>query len=351
MPKARFTFVIFIGLAILIGATEAGADSNADFYQDKTISVTIGYEAGGGYDQYARLFARYAGRHIPGEPSLVPRNMPGGGSLRAANYLFNAAPRDGTVLGMFGQNLPMYQATSGENVEYDARRFNWIGNMGAEVNVITAWHTAGIQTIQDVMERELPVGATGVSSTSVLFPTLMNNVLGTKFRIITGYPGGQSISLAIERGEVGGRGSESWSALHSLHKDWLEQKKIYVLVQIGLRREPAISHVPLMTELAKSDEDRQILELFSSATAIGRPIVAPPDVPEDRISILRKAFDALMQQKDFRTEADKARIEINPVSGEELQQIVAKIVNAPKEVIAKAKEAQKPRGLIEQGKK
>lgn len=337
-------------LAFVLGALSAvpsRSEAVGDFYRGKTITLIVGYEAGGGYDQYARLFARYAGSYIPGNPNLIVRNMPGAGSLRAANYLYNAAPKDGTVIGTFGQNLPMHQVTGGENVEFDAARFNWIGNFSPEVNVVTAWHTTGVKTIQDVMERELVVGASAPNSTSFLFPTIMNNVLGTKFRIIAGYPGGQSIPLAMERGEVGGRGSESWSALASLRKDWLREGKVRVLVQIGLKRDPELPDVPLMSELAKSDEDRQILEILSSSTMIGRPLVAPPGVPEKIVSALRDAFNATVNDKEFRAEAERADIALDPVSGEDLQAIVLKITQAPKAIIDKAKEVQKPRGAID----
>lgn len=336
--------------AIVLVQTSLSAQTPGDVFSGKTIAIVVGYDAGGGYDQYARLFANHASSHVPGRPALVVRNMPGAGSLRAANFLFNVAPKDGTTIGTFGQNLPMHQATGGANVEYDSPRFNWLGNFSSEINVVTVWHTTGINSIQDVMTRELTVGATAPNSTSFLFPTIMNNVLGTKFKIIVGYPGGQSIPLAMERGEVGGRGSESWSALSSLRKDWLKEGKVKVLVQIGLQRHPGLPDVPLMSDLAKTEEDRKVLELLSSSTAIGRPLVAPPGVSGPVVAVLRQGFDRAVRDPAFVAEAERAGLELEPASGEELQKIVAQIMGTPKHIIANAQEAQKS-GQITQLKK
>lgn len=333
--------------AIVLVQTSSSAQSAGDVFAGKTITIVVGYDAGGGYDQYARLFANHASSHIPGRSALVVRNMPGAGSLRSANFLFNVAPKDGTTIGTFGQNLPMHQATGGANVEYDSVSFNWLGNFSSEINVVTVWHTTRINSIQDVMKRELTVGATAPNSTSFLFPTIMNNILGTKFKIIVGYPGGQSIPLAMERGEVGGRGSESWSALLSLRRDWLKEGKVKVLVQIGLQRHPGIPDVPLMSDLAKTEEDKRVLELLSSSTAIGRPLVAPPSVSSSVVAVLRQAFDRTVRDPAFVAEAERAGLELESTSGEELQKIVTQIMSTPKHIIANAQKAQTSGEIIQ----
>ena len=261
----------------------AAADPVAEFYRGKTLSMVIATSPGGDYDLRARLLARHLGRHIPGEPAIIARNMPGAVGLQAANWLATQAPRDGTVLHAIMQNMSAHQALGGGKVEFDTRRFFWIGNTTDSPNVVNSWHTTGIRTIKDVMERELVVGAPGTATSSVYYPKAMNALVGTRFKIVSGYPGGNDVNLAMERGEVGGRGSNSWASWKSTKPHWLAEKKIFILVQIGLRRHPELADVPLMTELARNEDDRKVLAFLSADTGITRAFVTTPDTPRERV--------------------------------------------------------------------
>jgi tripartite-type tricarboxylate transporter receptor subunit TctC len=327
-----------LALAGLCSSTPASAQSVADFYRGKTISMIIATAPGGDYDLRARLLARHLGRHIPGEPTIVPQNMPGGVGLQAANYLAVKAPRDGTVLHAIMQNMSAHQAMGGGGVEFDTRRFFWIGNTTNSPNVINSWYTTGIKTIQDVMTRELVVGAPGTATSSVYYPKALNALAGTKFKIVAGYPGGNPVNLAMERGEVGGRGSNSWASWKSTHPDWLKEKKIYILVQIGLKRNPELADVPLMTELAKDEDGRAVLAFLSADTEITRAYVTTPEVPPERVEALRRAFDATMKDPAFLAEAAKTSMDISPSTGEEAQKVAEFIANTPASVLARTKD-------------
>src|SRR5262249_8718328 len=232
-----FPFLVVLGLA----SAPAEAQSVADFYRGKTITMAVGTSPGGDYDLRMRMVARYIGRHIPGNPTIIATNMPGAGQMLVANWLAGVAPKDGTVIVALSQNLPVSQATGASGVKYDVRQFNWIGNTTDSPNVINSWYTTGIRRIQDVMQRELVVGATGIASGSYLYPHALNTLVGTKFKIVTGYPGGNDVNLAMERGEVGGRGSNSWASWKSTRPQWLADKKVYILAQVGVRRNPELS--------------------------------------------------------------------------------------------------------------
>jgi len=324
---------LFAGLAV----APAAADPIADFYRGKTMSMIVATSPGGDYDLRARLLARHLGRHIPGEPTIVARNMPGAVGLQAANWLATQAPRDGTVLHAIMQNMSANQAMGGANVEYDTRKLFWVGNTTDSPNVVNSWYTTGIKTIQDVMERELVVGAPGTATSSVHYPKAMNALLGTKFKIVAGYPGGNVVNLAMERGEVGGRGSNSWASWKSTHPDWLRDKKIFILVQIALKRHPELADVPLMTELAKNEEDRQVLAFISADTGITRAFVTTPGTPPERVAALRRAFDATMKDPAFLAEAQKTNMDISPSSGEAAQAVAEAIANTPPAIVARAK--------------
>jgi len=318
-------------------AAPAAADPVADFYRGKTLTMVIATSPGGDYDIRARLLARHMGRHIPGEPAIVARNMPGAVGLQAANYLAVQAPRDGTVLHAIMQAMSAYQAMGGTNVEYDTRKLRWIGNTTDSPNVVSSWYTTGIKTIQDAMERELVVGAPGTNTTSVYYPKIMNALVGTKFKIVPGYPGGNDVNLAMERGEVGGRGSNSWASWKASHQDWIAQRKIYILVQIALKRAPDLADIPLMTELARNEEDRKVLAFVSADTEINRAIVTTQDTPPERVEALRRAFDATMKDPLFLAEAEKSGMDINPSTGEAAQMVADFIAGTPAAIVARAK--------------
>ncbi len=339
MPtSSRITRRLFAGAGLLVClATQTLAQTVADFYKGKQINMIIGTSAGNDYDYRGRLIARYLGKHIPGNPTIVPRNMPGGGGIQAANWVTNIAPRDGTVLHMIMANMMAAQAMGMPGVEFDARKLFWIGNTTSTPNVVNSWYTSGVTSIEDVKKRELIVGAP-MGTAGALYPLLMNALAGTKFRLVTGYPGGNEANLAMERGETEGRGSNSWAAWNSTKPEWVRDKKIHVLVQIGLKRHPDLPDVPLMLELAHNEADRKLLEFISAETNVARSLVTTPDVPAERVEALRRAFDAMMKDPDFIAEAMKTQMDMSPSTGEEAQKIAGGIVNTPPEIAARAKE-------------
>jgi tripartite-type tricarboxylate transporter receptor subunit TctC len=300
-----------------------------DFYRGKKIDLIIGYSSGGTYDLYARLVARHLGQHIPGKPQIIPRNMPGAGSRTAATWVHNIAPRDGTVLATADQSLSLQQAAGGERLKFDTTKFIYIGNPAVENNTTATWHTSKVRTIDDAKRFEAAMGATG-GSTSSQYPRAMNALIGTKFKIVLGYPGGNDINLAMERGEVDGRGSNSWASWKATRPHWIAEKKINILVQIGLRKAADLPDVPLLMELGENAEDRALLRLLSASTAIGRPIFTTPDVPAERVVALRAAFDAMVRDPVFLADAKQGHFEIEPTSGEAMQRLVAEVVGMPR---------------------
>ena len=329
----RCGFVLFAALLIM----PAKADSVADFYRGKTVEITVPGSSGGDYDLRARMVARHMGRHIPGQPQIVVRNMPGGIGIAAANHLANTAPKDGTTLTIVFQNMPVLQAIGASGVQFDVRRFNWIGNTTDGPNVVNSWHTTGITKIDQVLSQELVVGASGTGSSGYVYPAAMNALLGTKFKIVGGYPGGNEINLAMEKGEVGGRGSNSWASWKSGHPHWIKEKKLNILVQVALKRAPDLPDVPLMHELAKTEEDRQVLTFLSADMGIARAFATTPDAPPERVAALRKAFDAMLRDPDFIAETNKVQMDISASSGEEAHRVATSMLDASPKVLAKAK--------------
>jgi len=338
--------VTMLLVAALLGspALPAAAADVADFYRGKRINFVIGYGTGGGYDIYARLFARFIGGHIPGNPTVVPQNMPGAGSRRAANWLFAAAPKDGTVIACLGQATPTDQALGQPGIAFDARKFNWIGNLVVVNNIMFVSAESGAATIDDARKKTLSIGASGASSPSVLYPQVSNNLLGTRFKIVPGYASGGDINLAVERRELDGRGSDSWASMKSTHGDWLRDRKINILFQVGPRREPDLPDVPLWSELGENEGKRQMLDILSGDVAVGRPILTTPDVPADRVQALRKAFDDTMADPQFIEAARQANIYINPMGGEELQAMVGRIAGPPEGVVTLLRQATEFKG-------
>ena len=327
-----------VGGLLVTLAQPVQAQTPAEFYKGKNIDLIIGFTQGGGYDVYARVVGRHMEKHIPGQPKIIPKQMTGAGSRKAAGYVYSVAHQDGTTIATADQSLPLQQALEEPGLLFVADKLLWIGNVNADINTLAVWHTSGITSIEQCKTQEVVLGATG-PNTSAQYPQVMNNLIGTKFKIINGYPGGADINLAMERGEVAGRGSNAWASWKSTRADWLRDKKINILVQIGLEKAPDLPDVPLMMDLAKNDEDRAVLRLLSAPTAVGRPIFTTPNVPQDRLTALRRAFDATMKDPDFLAEAEKAKLDLNPVSGEKLQEIVAEIVAAPKPVAKRLNEA------------
>jgi len=318
-------------------AAPARADAIEDFYRGKQMDMIIGYSSGGTYDLYARLVARFLGDHIPGKPRVIPRNMPGAGSRLAAGWIYNIGPKDGTVIGTGDQSLAVEQAMGDKALTIDVSKLQYIGNPAADNNTTGAWHTSGIKTLEDAKRQEVPTGATG-GSTSSQYPKAMNALLGTKFKIITGYPGGNEINLALEKGEVAVRGSNAWGSWKATRPDWLRDKKINILVQIGLEKAPDLPDVPLIMDFAKTELDRKALELLFAPQVMAWPLVAPPDVPADRVATLRKAFAATMKDTDFLADAKKLNIDVEPVPGELMQTLVARVSDFERAVVDRALE-------------
>jgi tripartite-type tricarboxylate transporter receptor subunit TctC len=307
-------------------------------YEGKTITVITSTGVGGVYDLTARVIARHMGRFIPGTPTLIVQNMPGGGNVLATNYMYNIAPKDGMTIASIHNAMPLHQVLDGRGVRFDAAKFNWLGSTGSENEVILVWSSAGIKTIKQAMEKEVVLGATGSGSGLSIIPTAMNNVLGTRFKLVIGYKTSEDINLALERGEVQAR-AFGINSIVSQHSDWLKEGKVAFLAQAGVKRDKDLPDVPLLTELAGTAEQRQILKLISAPAGLGHPYLAPPGTAPERLGLLRKAFAATLNDKAFLAEVEKLQIAIDPMSAEEAGAIVAETINAPADVVAKAKAA------------
>jgi tripartite-type tricarboxylate transporter receptor subunit TctC len=338
LARVRLTILAFV-LGLVALGTSALAQSAADFYKGRAVDLYIGYSVGGAYDLYARVIGRHLGAHIPGNPTLVPKNLEGAGSLRLANYLYRVAPRDGSAIGTIGRGIAFDPLLIGQGDAFEAQKFNWIGSANNEVSVCVAMRQSGITKFEDLFTKDLTVGGTGTSADTDQFPRVLNSALGTHFKIVEGYPGGNDVILAMERGEVQGRCGWSWSSVKSTHKSWIEDKRMIVLVQLSLAKHPELPDVPLVMDFAKTDGERQILKMIFARNVMGRPYLAPPNVPPDRVAALREAFAATMTDKDFLAEANKTDLEINPVSGAEVEKLVKEVYAEPADVIAKAKAA------------
>ena len=333
-----------LGTAVLVllgvGAMHnAQAQSTEEFYsKNKQITMIVGYEPGGTYDAYARFIMTYLPKVIPGSPNIIIRNMPGAGSLRAANYLYSQAPRDGSTIGAISQALVLSQAFKYPGVEFDLGEFGWIGRLATSVELTVAWHTSPVKTIEDVKQRELIIGAASAGGSSAGLPRAMNAIVGTKFKIVPGYGGMPSIALAIERGELEG-GHATVNSLQHDRTEWLTAKKVSLLVQYSEERHPDLPNVPAMVEFARTPEEKQMLAVFGSMADIGRTVVAPPGLPADRLAALRRAFDAMLVMPEFLADIKRANIEFQPQSGEALQRRIQSTMDIPPELAARAARA------------
>jgi tripartite-type tricarboxylate transporter receptor subunit TctC len=336
-----------LSLAVAM-ASEPAAAQDTSFFAGKKIALVVGFDVGGGYDLYARTVARHLTRYIPGNPTFVPQNMPGAGSRVAGNWLYRVAPKDGTAIGTVVQSAAIDQALQEPGIRFEAAKFNWIGNPTVDNLVTIAWSAAGLATLDDVKSKGgLFCGGTGGGPT-MMYPQIINRVIGTRIKIVAGYPGVSAINLAMERGEVNCVGGTTWSSIKSTMRAALNARKIDVLVQWGVAKDPEISayaqhDVPLAQELvqgglAQNDLDRRVMGFISSGAAMGRPLLAPPGVPPERVTILRRAFDATMKDADFLADAAKASMEVKPPPGEELQRIAADAAQFPPDGLARAKE-------------
>jgi tripartite-type tricarboxylate transporter receptor subunit TctC len=329
-------------LALMLVTVAAGhADSVADFYRGRTVEVYVGYSTGGGYDIYARMLARHMGRFIPGNPTLVTKNMEGAGSLRLANWLANAAARDGTVFGTIGRGTAFDPVLGQPGAQFTASELSWLGSMNNEVSICASMSTSGITRFEELRSRDLLVGAVSFNDDTGQFAKVINTVLGTRLKVVAGYPGGNDVVLAMERGEVQGRCGWSWSSVVAARPTWWKEKKINILVQLALTKHPDLPDVPLVTDLATTDAQRQMLRMIFARQVMGRPFVAPPGVPAERVAALRKAFMETLADKEFLADAEKAKLEIAGVSGERVEALVKEIYATPAEVAKQAAEALK----------
>jgi tripartite-type tricarboxylate transporter receptor subunit TctC len=312
------------------------AQSVEQFYAGKTVELIVGYPPGGSNDVYGRAVARYIGRHIPGNPQVVFRNMPGAGSILAANHIYNVAPKDGTVLGLLAATNTIDEKLGAPGVKFETAKFTWVGRISSAVNVTAMWNTSKIKTIDDAFKMESALGATGTGSTVYVYPNVLNRVVGTKFKLVMGYGGSNEAMLAMERGEIDGH-STSWEAYKSAHPDWIRDKKINVVVQYGLNRHPDLPDVPTCVEIAKTEEERQILKAVVNATEIGKAILSSPGLPAPRVEALRKAFMDMTRDGEFVAELEKMRVELTPLPGDKLQELVQEVGNLTPDLVQKIK--------------
>lgn len=325
-----------VAIAILFAATPARAETS---FEGKTVTIYIGYGPGGGFDIYARFLARHFSKYLPGNPTVVPKNSPGAGSILLANQIATTLPRDGTAIAVLGNSLYLDQLLGSPNIKFDAAKFTWIGRMAGLPLLLVSWETSDVKTAQDMFKNELVVGVPGAGSYGYQLLNAVKDVMGAKIKLVSGYTSGQETRLAMERGEVEATASIQWTLMREQQKDWLETKKVNLLTQLGLKSYPDLTQVPLIADLAKNDEERQIISVFLAPAEIGRAFVAPPDLPTEVVQTLRTAFMAVAQDPQVVAEADKQALELSVMDGAELQSIIDQISKIPPAVLEKAKRA------------
>jgi tripartite-type tricarboxylate transporter receptor subunit TctC len=325
----------------------AAADPVADFYKGKQIKFIIRAGVGGTYDLYARLLGRHLGAHLPGNPSILPVNMSGAGGIKAAMYVAEVAPRDGTILTIVSQGLAAEQGLGlNPSLQADLRDLNWVGNLSSAGQVVVTWHTSPTRTLADAMTRPTVMGVTGAGSITVQLGAVLNNVIGTKFQLVIGYPDGNDVNLAMERGEVEGRCSSPWPSYLAATPHYDLDKLITPIVQVGLEKEPDLPDVPLLREFARTTQERQVLDFMSLAVAIGRPIATTPGAPAERVAALRKAFDETLRDPAFIADAQRQRLEIRAMAGGELADLVRRVIETPAELRERVKLAIQPKNAV-----
>ena len=317
----------------------ANAQSVADFYRGKSINLLIAYTAGGGYDLNARVLARHLGKHIPGNPTVIPQNFAGAAGLRLANFIYNAAPKDGTTIGMFARGSSTAPIISNEGVQFDSRRYTWIGSVSDEVSLCASWHTSKVKSFDDLLTMPFVAGAQGSLSDSAVFANILRSTFGAKIRVVTGYPGTNEVSLAMERGEVEGRCGWAWGSIKITQPEWLKSKKLIPLIQLSLVRSPELPDLPLILDRARNERERKMFQLVFSRQQMAWPIAAPPDIPADRAAALRTAFDATMKDPAYLAEAKERFLDVNPMRGVAMEKLIRELYEAPADVISATKAA------------
>jgi tripartite-type tricarboxylate transporter receptor subunit TctC len=323
--------------ALILAPAAARAETVADFYRGKTITLIVASGVGGGYDFFARALAKHMGRHIPGSPTLIVQNMPGAGGARMVNYAYNVAAQDGTVIGVPLAPTPMVQVLDPGSIRYDATKLHWLGNLENSVGILYVWHASPTKTMADAMTRVTPLAGSGKSSATYQMPVLANALLGTKFNVVLGYPGAAEMEHAAEKGEVDGR-MAVWQTLKTTQPSWIADNQVRFLAQSVLERSPQLPQTPTFVELASTTEGKTIFEFMALQNQTGRAIFAPPGVPADRVMALRRAFDAAVQDPAMLSELERAGMVIEPSSGEDVQAIVGRMINTPPEIVARMRQ-------------
>ncbi len=335
MRRMRFMPAAFGALLASASVTSLAADPVADFYAANPVRVVIGASVGSGYDVYARLLARHIGRHIPGNPGVIAQNMEGAGGVVHANHTHSVASKDGATVAAFNRTALMEPLYGNKSASFDPSKFQWLGSMNKETVVCVSWHDSGIKTVSDLKEKEFTVGAVTRSDNTGIDPRLLNAVLGTKMKVVTGYSGTAAIKLAMERGEVQGRCGWAWESLVTTSADWIRDTKIHVLIQMASPKNPELPTVPSSMDLATTEEQRQILALSTAIDLMGRPFAVPAGVPPERVAALRSAFAVAVQDKALLAEAEKMKLKIDPISGEEAQKLIERLYATPKPAVEK----------------
>ena len=320
-----------VGIALSL-ASPVQADAVSDFYKGRSIEIVVGAGAGGGYDANGRLVARHLGRFVPGNPTVVVTNMPGGGGITAANVLYNVSAREGLVLGTFSNSMLTEPLLGTEVIKFDPSKYTWIGSVSREDGICVTSQASGVVAWGDALTKETIAGTTAPGTTTYVYPTMLNRMFGAKFKLVTGYPDGSSIILALERGEIQ-TVCQTYSSLNISHPDWIPQKKVHPILSVGLGRNPEVPDTPSVMELARTDTERQMLKIVLTPTIAGRPLAAPPGIPADRAEALRTAFLAMTKDEAFLGDAKKSRIDVQPTSGAEIDALVRDIFASPKDVI------------------
>jgi tripartite-type tricarboxylate transporter receptor subunit TctC len=322
-----------VGLFGLV-ATSAHAQSVEQFYRGRTINLIVGFNPGGAYDPYARAVARYLPKYLPGAPSIIIKNMPGAGSVMAANHLYNVSPRDGSEIGVIAGSAAIQPLFGARATQFDGQKFTWLGSANEEIGGCFAWHTTPFQSAKDLFDKEMIIGASGASNLE--YPTVLNAVLGTKMKVVRGYSGPGNIMLAIERGEVQGMCGSVLTFVNAQHPDWVRDNKVRMLIQIGLQRSALMGDTPFVMDFAKTEDDKRMLRVLIGWNIMGRPFLAPPDIPADRRAALVVAFDAAMQDPEFRADAARQRLEVSSIGGAQIDSFLADVYATPKPLVERA---------------
>ena len=350
MSIKRFLFGVAAGAGLVLPTASVNADAVSDFYSGRNFEIHVGFAAGGGYDVYARLLSRYIGEHIPGKPTVIVKNRTGSATIKLTNLLYNKGPMDGTVMGMVARGIPTHTLLGGKGAKFDPTKFHWIGSMNNEVSACMLHKRSGASNFADVLKKKVVVGGQGASSDADQFANFITNLMGAQFKLITGYPGTAVTVLALDRGEVDGICGWSWTSVKQMRGGELKAGNIYPVLQMALKKHPDLPNVPLITDIARTDGQRKQMELIFSRQTIGRPFLLPPQVPKERVVAIRKAFVDTMKDPKFIAAVQKSKLELNWVSGDEVQTLVETVLATPKDIVEATKQNLFPKGPVQTAK-